>query len=137
MLLCTTRILEACYHLDMDAKKKKITLNELGDMMTHVVTHMATKEDIADIRNEMATKVELVGVKSDLASVKSDLAGVKSDLAEVKNTMATASELAILRRDVEEIKEKVHSHDGFAKEIDHTLSRVVIIEKHLGLAQAH
>ncbi len=100
----------------MNAKKKKITLNELGDMMTHVVAHMATKEDIADIRNEMATKAEL---------------------AEVKNTMATASELAILRRDVEEIKEKVHSHDGFAKEIDHTLSRVVIIEKHLGLAQAH
>mgnify|MGYP001561766424 CR=1 FL=1 len=114
----------------MNAKKKKITLNELGDMMTHVVAHMATKEDIADIRNEMATKAELVGVRSDLSSVK-------SDLAEVKNTMATASELAILRRDVEEIKEKVHSHDGFAKEIDHTLSRVVVIEKHLGLAQAH
>jgi uncharacterized small protein (DUF1192 family) len=26
---------------------KKITLNELGEMLTHVVKHMATKDDIA------------------------------------------------------------------------------------------
>jgi hypothetical protein len=26
---------------------KKTTLNELGDMLTHVVKHMATKDDIA------------------------------------------------------------------------------------------
>jgi hypothetical protein len=32
---------------------KKTTLNELGDMLTHVVKHMATKDDLADLRNEM------------------------------------------------------------------------------------
>jgi hypothetical protein len=28
---------------------KKTTLNELGDMLTHVVKHMATKDDIAQL----------------------------------------------------------------------------------------
>jgi uncharacterized coiled-coil protein SlyX len=28
---------------------KKTTLNELGDMLTHVVKHMATKDDIASL----------------------------------------------------------------------------------------
>ena len=34
---------------------KKTTLNELGEMLSHVVEHMATKDDIADLRKEMAT----------------------------------------------------------------------------------
>ena len=32
---------------------KKITLNELGDMLAHVVKHMATKDDIADLKLEL------------------------------------------------------------------------------------
>ncbi|MBI2030206.1 hypothetical protein HYT05_01145 [Candidatus Kaiserbacteria bacterium] len=106
----------------METKKKKVTLNELGEMLSYIVGNMATKEDIADVRRDMATK-------ADLAEVKADLTGVKA------TTLNTASELAIVRRDVEEIKEKVRSHDGFAKEIDHTISRIVVIEKHLGLAK--
>ncbi|MBI2030168.1 hypothetical protein HYT05_00950 [Candidatus Kaiserbacteria bacterium] len=91
----------------METKKKRMTLNDLGEMLTHVVKHMATKEELAE---------------------------VKEDLATVKNTMATASELDIVRRDVEIIKKKTESHDGFAKEIDHTISRIVVIEKHLGIS---
>ncbi|MBI5004345.1 hypothetical protein HZC00_04580 [Candidatus Kaiserbacteria bacterium] len=113
----------------MEVKKKKTTINELGEMLTYIVGNMATKEDIADVRRDMATKADLAEVKADLVGVKADLAGVKAI------TLNTASELAIVRRDVEEIKEKVRSHDGFAKEIDHTISRVVVIEKHLGLAK--
>jgi len=106
-------------------KKKKITLNELGEMMMHIVKHMATKEDIAEIREEMATKVELAEVRKEMAT--------KAELAEVKNTMATASELGIVRRDVEALKGESESHGGFAKEIDHVLSRVVVIERHVGV----
>ena len=32
---------------------KKTTLNELGEMLAHVVKHMATKDDIAAVRKEM------------------------------------------------------------------------------------
>jgi hypothetical protein len=38
---------------------KKITLKELGEMLGHVVKHMATKDDIADLRKEMATKDDI------------------------------------------------------------------------------
>lgn len=38
---------------------KKMTLTEVGQMLTHVVKHMATKEDIQELRDEMATKSEL------------------------------------------------------------------------------
>ena len=32
---------------------KKTTLKELGEMLGHVIKHMATKDDLADLRNEM------------------------------------------------------------------------------------
>jgi hypothetical protein len=91
---------------------KEMTLNEIGEMLTHVVTHMVTKDDLVELRAEL--KADIVGVR---------------DL-----TMNTASELAIVRRDTEEIKEVVESHKGFAKEIDHTLTRVLKLEKHTGLS---
>ena len=42
--------------------KKTTTIKEVGEMLHHVVNHMATKEDIAEIRKEMkglATKEEM------------------------------------------------------------------------------
>jgi methyltransferase-like protein len=38
---------------------KKTTLKELGEMLAHVVKHMATKDDLADLRKEMATKEDI------------------------------------------------------------------------------
>jgi hypothetical protein len=38
---------------------KKTTLTELGDMLGFVVKHMATKDDIADLRKEVATKDDI------------------------------------------------------------------------------
>jgi hypothetical protein len=38
---------------------KKITLNELSEMLGHVVKHMPTKDDLADLRKEMATKDDI------------------------------------------------------------------------------
>jgi hypothetical protein len=45
---------------------KKTTLNEIGDMLTHVVKHMATKDDIArlDTRiDKLDAKIDSVGTK--------------------------------------------------------------------------
>jgi hypothetical protein len=38
---------------------KKITFKEIGEMLAHVVKHMATKDDLADLRREMATKDDI------------------------------------------------------------------------------
>ena len=117
--LNSARVRSVCYDSGyMDADKKTVTLDELGEMLTHVVTHMATKEDIADLRMEL---------KRDIADVRKEMA-TKVELAEVK------SELAIVRHDVEIIKEDTESNKGFAKEIDHTLNRVIAIEKHVGMS---
>jgi transcriptional regulator with XRE-family HTH domain len=35
---------------------KKASLKEITEILAHVVKHMATKDDIADLRREMATK---------------------------------------------------------------------------------
>lgn len=49
---------------------KKITLKEIGDMMAHVVKHMATKEDIAALRKEMATKDQLFALQTQVNSIE-------------------------------------------------------------------
>ena len=46
---------------------KKTTLNELGEMLAHVVKHMATKDDIVDIKSTLADHTR------DLAVIKSDV----------------------------------------------------------------
>jgi hypothetical protein len=37
---------------------KETTLTEVAKMLTHVVAHMATKEDVADIKTEMMEQFE-------------------------------------------------------------------------------
>jgi hypothetical protein len=59
---------------------KKTTLKELGEMLAHVVKHMATKEDIADINIKMVTKDDLAEAveKLDdrLTAVESKIGGI-------------------------------------------------------------
>ena len=56
------------YNSPMD---KKTTLKEIGDMLTHVVKHMATKDDIADL------KIEL---KGDIARVQEQVNSIEAEL---------------------------------------------------------
>lgn len=50
---------------------KKITLNELGDMLAHVVKHMATKEDIADLKTVL--KGDISRVQEQVNSIEAEL----------------------------------------------------------------
>lgn len=52
---------------------KKVTLNELADMLTHVVNHMATKDDIAQLRIEMATRSQLASLHEQVNSIEAEL----------------------------------------------------------------
>jgi len=87
---------------------KETTLKELGEMLTHIVDHMATKEDVRAIVRE-----ELEPVEARLTSIE--------------------SELRSIRRDLIDLREKVENVIGFQKEIDHALERIAAIEKHLGI----
>jgi septal ring factor EnvC (AmiA/AmiB activator) len=90
---------------------KKTTLNEIGDMLAHVVGHMATKDDVAALRKEL----------------KGDIAGVSEQATSIEH------ELKAIRRDLADLRERFENVSGFHKEIDHALERIAAIEKHLGL----
>jgi chromosome segregation ATPase len=92
---------------------KETTLNELGQMLTHVVEHMTTKDDLAELRTEL---------KADLAAIAEQVAGIERDLKTI-------------RRELNDLADKVENIAGYLKEIDHALERIAAIEKHLGLAK--
>jgi hypothetical protein len=52
---------------------KKTTLEEIGEMLTHVVKHMATKDDLADMRREMATKEQIIALHGQVNAIERQL----------------------------------------------------------------
>jgi hypothetical protein len=48
---------------------KETTLKELGEMLTHVVDHMATKGDIGDVKDEMADIRKTMATKHDVRAI--------------------------------------------------------------------
>jgi septation ring formation regulator EzrA len=93
---------------------KETTLKEVGKMLTHVVEHMATKEDVARLDHRLGY------VENRLEKVETRLTSIES-------------ELRAIRRDLDDLREKVENVVGFRKEIDHALERIAAIEKHLGI----
>ncbi len=107
---------------------KETTLNELGEMLTHVVEHMATKDDLAALRTEL--KAELAS-KADLATVKTEL---KTDIAKLGEQVAGIErDLKTIRRELNDLADKVENIAGYRKEIDHAFERIGAIERHLGI----
>ena len=56
---------------------KETTLNEIGEMLAHVIKHMATKDDIADIRRDMATKDQIIALHTQVNSIETQLRRMK------------------------------------------------------------
>ena len=52
---------------------KTTTLKEIGDMLAHVVKHMATKEDL----EKLATKEQLFAVQTQVNSIETQLRDIK------------------------------------------------------------
>ena len=111
--------------------EKETSLNELGEMLGLVVKHMATKEDIADIRREMATKDELAATNKELKSFRQEFNDFRDETRQ--NFREIHAELADIRRDLDDLRSRVANITGYAKEIDHALERIAAIEKHLGI----
>ncbi len=57
---------------------KGTTLDELGEMLTHVVDQMSTKEDIAAFRAEF--KTDIVNLSNQVASIERELKSIRRDL---------------------------------------------------------
>jgi ABC-type transporter Mla subunit MlaD len=72
---------------------------------------MTTKDDLAALRTEL---------KADIASLAEQVAGIERDLKTI-------------RRDLDDLIEKVDNIAGYRKEIDHAFERLTAIEKHLGI----
>jgi hypothetical protein len=88
---------------------KKTSLKEIGDMLAHVVKHMATKDDLAAVKTRLDRRIDKLDANID--SVEFNLAG------------------KIYRLDTKLTKLE-------EREIDKRLQlevRVSAIEKHLGL----
>src|SRR4051812_40467956 len=100
---------------------KETTLNELGEMLTHVVEHMATKEDVARLDGRM-DKIEIR-----MERIENRIDAVEIRLSSIE------SELRSIRRDLDDLREKYENVSGFRKEIDYALDRIAEIEKHLGI----
>ena len=104
---------------------KPMTLDDIAALMEKGFAAVA--EDITDIKATMATKDDVVGLRTEL---KNDIAGVRAE-------MATKDDIAGLRSDIraelKEIRRELENVKGFGKEIDHALERIHAIEKHLGI----
>jgi predicted nucleic acid-binding Zn-ribbon protein len=115
------------YSPHMAAKKKptnkpKATLDSVLSTVERGFAHLegkmdrgfaAVAEDITDIKSKMATKDDIANLGGQLTSVE--------------------RELKSIRRDLDDLREKVENVSGFQKEIDHALERIAAIEKHLGI----
>jgi hypothetical protein len=88
---------------------KKTTIKELGEMLAHVVKHMATKDDLSELETRLDGRIDKLDAR---------LTGVESNLSGQINRIDTRLT-------------KFEEH-----EIDKRLQlevRVTTIEKHLGL----
>jgi dynactin complex subunit len=54
----------------MHMAAKKTTLNELGEMLTHVVKHMATKDDLAAAETRLDRRIDKLDAKIDRLDTK-------------------------------------------------------------------
>jgi hypothetical protein len=97
---------------------------ETLSFLKEYVEKLPTREDVREIIHE-----ELTGSARDTIRqvIREETADMREDIRYIRQ------EVIVLRRDVEELKERVRSHDGFAKDIDHALERIRRIEQHIGI----
>jgi hypothetical protein len=102
---------------------KQTTLNELGEKIERGFKALA--DDIGRIDTRIDDlKVEMI---DQFEHVEKQFRTTHDRLRDI------AAEIAVIHRRVERLEELGASNAGFAKEIDHLLTRVAEIEKHLGI----
>ena len=105
-------------------KKKKVTLEDVGEQLAHIVGaigELPTKEDHA----RLETKVDVLDGRMDKLDGRMDILTAQATNIE--------SELRSIRYDLRTLRDKVENIEGYRVEIDHALERIAAIEKHLGM----
>ena len=110
-----------CYDAAMTGENDNLfnfiatTVETLRQRVEVISEQMATKVDIANLRDEMATKADLAALRDELRSemaTKADLAAVRNELtneiAAMKSEMATKNDLARLETTMHGEFEQVH-----------------------------
>ncbi len=94
------------------------TAKHILEIVTDIQEKMATKEDLAEVRTEL---------KNNIAEVRAEL---KGEIMEVRTELG--AQIRENTKAIEELREEVHGMRGYAKEIDHVISRVSVLEHHAG-----
>ena len=81
------------------------TVETLRDQIATIRDQMATKADLAELREEMATKAELAVVKDDITAIRAEMA-TKKDLAslEARLELRIDTKTTAIRGDVEQVQ---------------------------------
>ena len=68
-------------------------IHDLTESASFIVNHMATKDDIAEVRREMATKEQLAGLQTQVNSIERHLRETKTEirLADIEEKISGAS----------------------------------------------
>ncbi len=84
---------------------KKITLKEIGDMLAHVVKHMAMKEDLKDGLDNLRT--ELKGeISSTRTELKGDILSLQTQVTSIESQLRGMNHVRLEGR-VADLEEKV------------------------------
>ena len=104
-------------------KRKETGFDKLGRQIEKLAT--LTKEGFDEVRAELGGQID--GVRKEMHS---GFARIDQELASIR------AELKSIRADIASLQAAVRQHEGYTKEIDHILQRVVAIERHLGIKHA-
>ena len=114
--------MNTCYDSAMSENDKLIkfianTVEGLRQRVDAISEQMATKVDLANLRDEMATKDELAAVKAQMAT--------KDELAAMKEQMATKGDLGRLETTMRGEFEQVHLRlDSIDRRVDTRIGQV-------------
>ena len=130
-----------CYDAAMTGENDNLfnfiatTVETLRQRIDVISEQMATKVDIANLRDEMATKADLAAVKADIAGIKGqmatkdDLAALRAEMAmefaSVRSEMATKNDLRRLETTMHGEFEQVHIRlDSLDGRVDNRMGQI-------------
>jgi hypothetical protein len=128
----------SCYDSSMSSENDNnlinfiaTTVEALRDQMATMRDEMATKVDLANLRDEMATKQDLARVESNLETLrgqvatKDDVARVESRLETLREQMATKNDLGRLETTMHGEFEQVHIRfDSMDRRVDTRMGQI-------------
>jgi hypothetical protein len=111
-------------------KKKPLTLDTFAALIQKDLARMATKDDIRQIRNDMATKDELWPMQRDIKTLTTQLKEVREDVKQITDSMVSKADLANIL--AEEL-----AKSAYARQLHDLQNRVNVLEEKLRIKPAH